>query len=545
MSYTQFRYDGPMSVEHRQDWMDKVTNDKFAAWDRAVRNNSMLHGSPEEKAEVFVMLKDPTIYMYAWFRDEKGKPFRMFSYQDIILNDPNKRIIFAASNQIGKSISLCVKALTYALTHPGTTTLMVSKTLPQAKDLLRRIKMFLNNSSVSFESDVGDTDTKTEIYFKHFDILHNGAQHKLNDSRIICVPATEAALGYAANLILVDELAFYEDGEYFFEQIIEPRTYATDGQIIVFSNPNGQQGIFWKLWNNKRFSKYRFNYLDMPGHTQEGFDAASDDKSRAQVDSTLLAVFTSAEGGFLTLEERKAMQEERPNVLPLVPTKQFVVFFDFAKVHDHTVRAIASLTDDGKGIYVHEIKEYAQGTPYSNIVEDLEQLIQQYSPTLFSMIGWDNTGVGSGIEDFIKRIQFSGVHCIPVPFSLDNKSRMYTILKMLIEKNLQRDEHGVRKVGISLPFTRNGDQQFAMLRFKRNNSGKLMVHHENENDLDDIPDCCAGLAGLMIHPDYFPSSVTIVNPDKGRLCFKCGKEMEMLEKCPGCGELYDDSLGVV
>ena len=544
-----FYYGMTKKIEHRMKWMDEITQSKFDAWDEVVRCNVLEIGTEEEKSQVYRMLQDPTIYFYAWFKDDLGNRFKAFSYQDIILNDPNDRIIFAASNQIGKSWCLDMKALHHALTHPGHTVLMVSKTLPQSKDLLRQIKRMMQNSGLSYKTSIGDTETKTEISFTHEDELEDGTKQQLPSSRIICVPATEAALGYAADLVLVDELAFYENGEYFYRQIIQPRTYSTKGQIIVFSNPNGRQGIFWELWNDKRFSKYNFNYLDKPGNTQEEFDRLSNGLSREEIDSTLLAVFTDAEGSFLTMEERAAMFAKRPNILPMVVERSLSFFFDFAKVHDHTVRICAEEIGDPtcpSGIYVHEIKEYPLGTPYNNIIDDFEQVIASYPQGKVSRVGWDNTGVGAGIDDFMRRVQGRGVQCIPVKFSLENKSRMYTVLKMLIERNLRKDEFGNYRVGITLPLLQRADQQFATLRFKRSAGGHLQVHHLSERDLDDIPDATAGICGLLVHPDVFPSSVSVVQPDDKRRCPSCREVIEDEDsECPHCHYDIDKYLGIV
>lgn len=300
------------TIEGRSLEMDLATDAKFEKWDHIVQHNILETGTQREKDEAASMLHDPTIYLYAFFKDDNGKPFKLYSYQDLIINDDSDRIIFAAANQIGKSITLCVKALLFMLNNPGTTTLMVSKTLPQSKDLLRQIKRFLNNCTVDYREEIGDSDTKTEISIRHTD--ENGKD--LGESRIICVPATEAALGYAVDLLLIDELAFYEDGEYFYRQIAQPRTYTTKGQIVVFSNPNGQQGIFWDLWNDKYFSKYRFTFLDKPDNTLAEYERICDGLTQDKIDSTLMAIFTDPEGGFMSYLERKAMQEERPNSLP-------------------------------------------------------------------------------------------------------------------------------------------------------------------------------------------------------------------------------------
>ena len=498
--------------------MIRKTAAKFEAWDDVLEKKTLETGTPEEIAEAYALLQDPTIYAYAFFKDPRHtqKRFKMYYYQDAIINDPHRRIIFAAANQIGKSIALCVKALTFAFHNPGKTVLMTSKTLPQSKDLLRQIKQFLQNSRLDYKYDVGDTETKTEIYFRHFvdEEVYDKELDKtfiqtreLPQSRIICVPATEAALGYAVDLALEDELFFYENGEYFHKQILQPRTYTTKGQIIVFSNPNGQQGIGWELWNDDDFHRYRFNFLDCPTNTQKEFDRLCKNLTREQIDSTLLAVFTSPEGGFLTLLERKNMQEvARSSMLPSVITKPIYVFFDWAKVKDRTVRIIASPNkskneeDWADEVYVYEMLEYPSGTSYTKIIdEDLKNLINDVGPQMVAMVGWDNTGVGRGLEDFTKRVEQLGIMAMPVEFSLENKSRIFTLFKLLAEQ--QR---------IKIPYVKECDKQLSMLRFQRSPRGHLKVHHENEKDRDDFPDALAGVCSLIIQPENPPISATII-----------------------------------
>ena len=284
--------------------MEVDTAEKFKSWDKVLKEEWLESEDPEKQKKVYLMLLDPTIYAYAFFKNPKhlNQRFKCYSYQDVIINDYHKRILFIAANQIGKSIALCLKAITFSLLNPGTTVMLTSKTFPQSKDLLRQIKQFLQNSRLDYKYDIGDTETKTEIYFKHFEeeevydekLDKTFTQMKeLPQSRIICVPATEAALSYAVDLALEDELFFYDDGDDFHKRIIQPRTYTTKGQIIVFSNPNGQQGIGWELRNDEDFHVYIFNFLDCPTNTQEEFDRLSKNLTREQIDSTLLAVFTS------------------------------------------------------------------------------------------------------------------------------------------------------------------------------------------------------------------------------------------------------------
>ncbi len=497
--------------------MVRRTAAKFDAWDAVLEKNTLEKGSEEEIREAYALLQDPTIYAYAFFKDPRNphERFKLYYYQDAIINDPHKRIFFAAANQIGKSITLCVKAIHFGLLNPGKTVIMTSKTLPQSKDLLRQIKIILQNSRLDFAYDIGDSETKTEIYFKHFKVedvydkeLDKTFTNKIElpQSRIICVPATEAALGYAADLALVDELHFYDNGEYFYKQILQPRTYTTKGQIIVFTNPNGQQGIGWELWGDGQFHRYSFNFLDCPTNTQEEFDDLCKNLTREQIDSTLLAVFTSPEGGFLTLSERKDMQEEkRSSMLPSVLTQPIYIFYDWAKVNDRTVQLIGvpitkNEDDWADEVYVYVANEYPAGTPYTKIIdEDLKDLIKTVGPQMVAMVGWDNTGVGRGIEDFAKRVEQLGIMAMPVEFSLENKSRIYTLFKLLAEQRR-----------INMPYVKECDKQLSMLRFKRSPRGHLQVHHENEKDRDDFPDGIAGLCSLIIQPENPPISAVIV-----------------------------------
>ena len=503
-------------IEEVTQEMEDLTASKFELWDKVLEEGWLDSNDDLKQAKVYNMLLDPTIYAYAFFKDPRNlkKRFKCYSYQDIIINDSHKRVLFAAANQIGKSITLVIKAIHFAMLNPGSTVLMTSKTLPQSKDLLRQIKQFLQNSRLDYKYDIGDSETKTEIYFKQFEeeevydekLEKTFTQMKeLQQSRIICTPATEAALGYAVDLALEDELFFYENGEHFHKQILQPRTYTTKGQIIVFSNPNGQQGIGWELWKDEEYHRYRFNFLDCPTNTQEEFDRLSKRLTREQIDSTMLAVFTSPEGGFLTLSERKDMQEERSSMLPSVITKPIYIFFDWAKVRDRTVRIIGVPITKKEGdwadeVYIYEMKEYSQDTPYTEIIDvDLKNLINDLGPENVAMVGWDNTGVGRGLEDFTKRVEQLGIQAMPVEFSLENKSRIYTLFKLLAENRR-----------LKIPYVKECDKQLSMLRFGKSTRGLLKVHHENERDRDDFPDAIAGICSLIIQPDNPPISAVII-----------------------------------
>ena len=206
------------------------------------------------------------------------------------------------------------------------------------------------------------------------------------------------------------------------------------------------------------------------------------------------------------MDERKSIQDSSlPNVLPSVITSPVYIFFDWAKSVDRTVRIIAipvekSGDEWANKVKVLEMKEYDQNTPYDQIIDvDLKGLVHSLGPQNIAMVGWDNTGVGKGLEDFVNRIREFGILTMPVEFSLKNKSRIYTLFKLLVEQDR-----------ITMPFIEECDKQLSMLRFKRSDGNTLRVHHENEKDRDDFPDALAGVCSLIIQPENAPVTCEII-----------------------------------
>ncbi len=193
--------------------------------------------------------------------------------------------------------------------------------------------------------------------------------------------------------------------------------------------------------------------------------------------------------------------------MPSVITQPIYIFFDWAKTRDRTVRIIGipNKAESNEGdwtskVHIYEMKEYPSGTKYNDIIDgDLKELVQTIGPQNVAMVGWDNTGVGKGLEDFMNRVQQMGVQCMPVEFSLQNKSRIYTLFKLLAENRR-----------IKMPTVEECNKQLSMLRFKTTARGLLQVHHENERDRDDFPDAIAGLCSLIIQPEVAPVTCEII-----------------------------------
>lgn len=483
----------------------KATNAKFEKWDSFVKRGGIDSDRAEDIEEMYELLKDPTIYIYAFFRNAKGEPLKVYPYQDILLNSPHRYIMIPSANQIGKSFFLCLRTLIRALREPGSTHILISRNMTLSKDLVRQIKEFLKMAILDYKHSIGETENKMEINFRHFD--SNGKE--LPESRIIATPANESALSYPANSIAADEFAFYDiDLEYFFYQIMQPRTYATKGDILLISNPNGDDNFYYDLWLGDKFHKYRVTYLDNPNNTKEDFDKLCEDMPKAQIDSTLLARFAQGSGRYFSNEEITGMMEDRHNQIlpPELNSEPLYIFLDLAKVNDRTVSTYGTRTKDG-GVNVQSIYEYPERTPYNEILDNLEEFCKEYGAENIAAIGFDATGSGLAIEDFIKRFNKFGVRTIPLKYTLQSKTKMYTLLKLLMEKNLRNPDI---ESGIKMPKNNAAKYQFSQMEFKQSSSGNFTIHHAKDSDRDDIPDSVAGLTYMILDLENVPVSFDYV-----------------------------------
>ncbi|RJX15212.1 hypothetical protein CW703_07160 [Candidatus Bathyarchaeota archaeon] len=64
-------------------------------------------------------------------------------YQEKLLNDKSKRICVVMCRQAGKTTTIAVKAIWFAVTHPNTLTLIVSPSMRQSMIMMDRVQSFL------------------------------------------------------------------------------------------------------------------------------------------------------------------------------------------------------------------------------------------------------------------------------------------------------------------------------------------------------------------------------------------------------------------
>lgn len=491
-----------------------------------------------------VLLGDKAIFAYHHFRFD-NKPFKLRWYQDIMLSDDHKRILFASSNQIGKSLALDADAAIEFMRDHGKewVGILVSKSLGQSRYQMDRIKQLLKSSNVTYriedtaESKTGKQDGAFTISYTFYD---EAGKIPLYTNLLICSPPTGSALGYPADGLWLDEFDFWIniDQNWFIQQVAIPRTIETDGFIKVFSNPDGRDKELYVLWlqkeldddNEYTWHRYNFNYWDKPGATQKGFNKLAGNMNRSQVDSTMLAVFSQSAGAFFsTIEIEDTLDPELCDKGDQAGMGKITAWMlDVGSVHDQSC-LIGVYTKrnekvpDSPLVDAFWIHKYPVGYPLARVVgvesgidtddgwadyaEDnppVKEVLEEYTviPGELPFFACDVTG-NSGIAPLFHAV---GIEPREIVFTGKDKWGWYQRYQTYVQQRWfkrckDRDENTVRGC--------NFHYQAIKLVVKKRKSGVgstsyKQIHHENEDDLDDTQDTIAPLIALVC-PDDGPS----------------------------------------
>jgi len=479
----------------------------------------VLQKKDADELKYAMIWSDPTMFSYMHFKLD-GKPCRLYDYQDLIINDPHRYKIFRAANQIGKSLLLDVKAAYNLIIDHGHAhnEAIVSKSLPQSMFQMRRVKGLLNTiEGLDWRESKGLADSMSVITV---DIKDDDGS-VMYTNMLVCAPCTEGLLGYDLHELNLDEFEYWDiDQQYFFNQIAQPRTYSTKGRITIFSNPNGMESFVAKLEEQtlknsgrKKWHTYVFNYLDKPGNTVEEFEQLRSELSRQEFESTVAAIRSISSKNFFTMEEIERSYDPKLTELSMVGKQPFF-FLDVGSKHDQSVLVGGYIEPDEHNeklnhIYIPIIHVYPVGYPISRVVgadvdasdgwhyeKSVKDYLKEWSADgIQPVFGVDVTG-NSGIAPLFESV---GIQPENVTFSGPMKSGMYQRFKWYMEKGLL---HRIK--------SEEFEYQASHLEMKKSQRGYLMIHHEKEDDLDDVMDAIAGLIYLADNPDIITPTLKII-----------------------------------
>jgi len=188
---------------------------------------------PKTQPQV-VVPQDPSVFA------SQLLAFRPDARQAEILDCADPNLMLLCTRQFGKTTLTAIKALHFALTHPGAIVLVVSPTARRSGEWIRVLRGFLITLGLPLKSDR----------------IHAFSAVLPNASRLIGLPGTvNSNRGYPAHLLIVDEAAFVPDAVY---KVLTPSLAATGGAQWLISSAGPESGFFYEQWRDTLLPWRRF-----------------------------------------------------------------------------------------------------------------------------------------------------------------------------------------------------------------------------------------------------------------------------------------------
>jgi hypothetical protein len=336
----------------------------------------------------------------------KQLSLRPYKYQLSFLKDTSSRIVVKAGRQTGKSTAVALLTIQFAI-MPNKTILIISPSLRQSSELLRKIRRFVSRLDIPV---CKDTSSELEL---------------CNGSRILSLPASEYTIrGYSAHMVIVDEAAFVPDTLY---ETITPMLAATNGRLILVSTPFGKKGYFYRAWLDDGFSHHEFSVNDCPHISKEFLDEERNRMSELAFRQEYLAEFVEHENCVFpySLVMGAVVDADDREMGSYANEQSFYCGVDLAKHVDYTVFVVVK---EIHGVLeVVEIETY-QKIPYPLISERLKKLHSKFN---FRRIVIDATGVGEAVVDMLKWDSHLPIE--PFVFTTRSKLELIEMLRVALE----------------------------------------------------------------------------------------------------------------
>ncbi len=150
-----------------------------------------------------------------------------------VLRSPARDLMLCCTRQFGKSTITAIKALHFALLHPGSLILVAGPTTRQTAEWIQKTRVLLQRLDIR--------PGREEV----------GVGLRLpNKSRLVGLPgiARNVRSYSAASLLIFDEAAFIPNDVY---EALNPILAVSQGAVWQMSTPNAQQGFFYEDWHRK------------------------------------------------------------------------------------------------------------------------------------------------------------------------------------------------------------------------------------------------------------------------------------------------------
>lgn len=410
-----------------------------------------------DRDELRKLRDSPSYFVDKIILEEDEEPY---PYQQQFLESDNPRRVFVAGRQVGKTTTLCWLAIHRAATHPNSTVFILAPSRRQAKNIFHgKLKAEIPNW-IEHPNDWGIVhETMTELQFK-------------NGSSIQALPAAnqsgtgETIRGFTVDMILADEAAFIDDE--FYTSVLQPMTFHTQGDFMMFGTAWGQSGYFYEKYNNERWFSVQVSTMECPDVPDDVLKEAEEDLSNIEYKREILAEFSQNENQAIpepAIKQCIHRGEDIGDEYPSFSGGRCWLGVDPARFGED--RSVYVLLDDEGNVFDVKIDGKSSGRDIKGRIHNLND---EYH---FEKILIDETGFGGGpFDDLVESLP----NVEGVKFSLESKQDVYqTMIKVMEDSQ------------ITIPDDRDLIGELRSVEYELTPRGKVK-YHASSGGRDDFPD---------------------------------------------------------
>lgn len=286
----------------------------------------------------------------------KGKPIELQDYQLKMIEGwlGPKPTVYPIGRGGGKDFTLAIFLTWYLTVNPGTRAIVICPAQRQVKTFIHEnLALLFQTSGVLYDS--------IEKFIEEEFRLTNG-------SVVFTYGATSFIKGkHHIDFIFCNEAA--EIPEHVFENVLLPMlgSHETKGHLSIIGVPGGQQGYFWKAYQNSspdiNDPKAKFYRIQLPTEVNKYYSKEQLEMNRRLMSHDVflqehMAQFLDIEGALFTQQIIDMMKEDYDTRFGIVDNKkQYYAGIDWGRTGSYTVVVILSYNLKEKSARV----EYIQG----------------------------------------------------------------------------------------------------------------------------------------------------------------------------------------
>ena len=246
--------------------------------------------------------------------------------------------------------------------------------------------------------------------------------------------------GYTANLLVADEIAFFNDDETVFYNVLFPMLQTTNGTLIASSTPWGKDSVFYKFTQDPAFTVHRvtIDAVITAGLAKREFIQEMEKRTpRDRYRREYLAEFVEEELTYFP--QNLITQCIDSNLAPITddwtrrvnaPQGRYFLGVDLGKKIDHSVIAIVRWNSKDESVQLIGIIRFPLETPYATVIGMAKVVCDKLHYVEKVLV--DRTGVGEYIVEDMKKTQIRS-RVEGITLTLPSKEEMLTHLKQLMQ----------------------------------------------------------------------------------------------------------------